>query len=95
MPLTAEMLSELASRYSSPLVPIDELEEALSEESVQALIEHGLGVVPVCIGADTLLCCSSREVLEKLIQLADRKARRLVASALDRAAGLDTAPSAA
>ncbi len=95
MPLTAEMLSELASRYSPPLVPIDELEEALSEESVQALIEHGLGVVPVCIGADTLLCCSSREVLEKLIQLADRKARRLVASALDRAAGLDTAPSAA
>lgn len=95
MPLTAEMLSELASRYSPPLVPIDELEEALSKESVQALIEHGLAVVPVCIGADTLLCCSSREVLEKLIQLADRKARRLVASALDRAAGLDTAPSAA
>lgn len=95
MPLTAEMLSELASRYSPPLVPIDELEEALSKESVQALIEHGLAVVPVSIGADTLLCCSSREALEKLMQLADRKARRLVACALDRAAGIDGAPAAA
>lgn len=95
MPLTAEMLSELASRYSPPLVPIDELEEALSKESVQALIEHGLAVVPVCIGADTLLCCSSREAVERLLKLGARKALRIEAAALDRACGFDASTPAA
>lgn len=92
--MTAETLSELALRHSPPLVTIDDLEEALSPESVQALVEHGLGVVPVVIGVDTLLCCSSREALEKLVALADRKAKRLVSAALDLAAGFDEAPCA-
>lgn len=93
--MNAKTLGELASRYSPPLVTLDDLESALSPESVRQLIEHGLGVVPLCIGADTLLCCSSREALEKLMQLADRKARRLVAAALDRACGFDAATPAA
>ena len=93
--MTAETLSELALRYSPPLVELGDLESALSPESVQQLVEHGLAVVPVCIGVDTYLCASSREALVLLVRLADRKARRLVSAALDRAAGYDASTPAA
>jgi hypothetical protein len=93
--MTAEQLSELALRYTPPLVSVDDIESALSPETVQALIEHGLAVVPVCIGRDTYLCCSSSEAVELLVRLADRKARRLTTQALDMAAGIDDSPAAA
>jgi hypothetical protein len=93
--MTAEQLSALALRYTPPLVSIDALEEALSPESVQALIASGLAVVPVAIGIDTYLCCSSREAVELLVRLAERKARRIEAAALDRVFGLADSPAAA